>query len=835
MTRKNQCTRSHSLARAMATLAAAALVAVGPTACAHGGAGGAKDSVRWTKEGLAKLSRNQPKPVWQTVLQGQETDFIRFLSPDRVLVGTLETSGSGWGLAEKDLLLLSATTGETIWTAPRSSFGSRQTLLATAPVILLQGTKKIGALNPNDGTPLWERSWPQGRSLPLPDGNRIVLYSLKKSTLSLLAVNLSDGAASWSASAENDDPKARVVLLGAQAVGDVVLLSQERDTRVAETSMQRLPERVGGFPTVDVVAFADRSGQQLWRKNLGVAAAVVVLGGDDLYFMDAASITRADAASGNQLWRQEFPGATLRNLTVNGDSAYVLLKGGNDGSDVLQALQRQNGKLLWKCPLAESVQSPMVIEGHRIYVTTATHVLAVDASSKAILWRAAIPSNLQGRRLLPDDLRVVDDLIVMARENGVMGVQKRDGTLLFAESIKDGVPFTNDFATHTMAQAFESATPLKERPAVHETLASADATDMTSIMHQRLALQSQQASVFGNASRSLAAAGSQRAHEIHENMRLAEQGLGGPYSNPVGRSLALTDMYVNQITENVALVMAGAALGQSIGAAIMGGIVEGRISVMTAEVTQSLRTHTSSLQGDLYIRPRYQVSRGWSLTVINTKTRRRADILLTPDNEPLAQAAPNLPAFAIDATGSRIITKGIGLDPARYQRYEKRGVFDPTGGVLSFAGFIGEMWSIPYPSVLAFDLASLPSGDESEDRRPVAQPVSADRQALNEQLIAAAFQCDLATVKKSLDAGADVNATNEYGETAVMVAAESLPVYRKNDIVELLVQRGADVSIRSPQGWTATDYFAAIPSNAMVKVDKAVKLLGKEGKEESGR
>ncbi|HUL77909.1 MAG TPA: PQQ-binding-like beta-propeller repeat protein [Vicinamibacteria bacterium] len=817
MTRKNQRTWSHAPGRAMVTMLAAALVVVGTTSRVLGAE--AKNSVRWTKEALAKLSRNQPRPVWQTDLQGQETDFIEFLSPDRVLLGTLETSGSGWGLAGKDVILLNATTGETIWTAPRSSFGSRQNLVAKAPVIVLQGSKKIGALNPKDGTLMWEHSWPEGRSLSLPDGNRIVLYSQKKDTPSLTAVNLKDGAVSWSASAEND-PRAKVVSLGAKGVGGVVLLLVDVRSEPANRAMRPL----NAFPMTTVVAFSDTSGHQLWRSGLAPGAVDVL--GDDLYFIDGNSIRKTDPATGNQEWRQTFPGARMRNLTISGDSAYALLWEGNDGSsDAIQALERHTGKALWKCSLAERVQSAMVVEGDRIYVTTASQLIAVDASHKAIAWKTSIPPNLQRRRLLPDNLRVTDDRIVVAREIGVMGVQKRDGKVLFAESIQDGAAFTNDYATHTMAQAFESATPLKERPQVHEELADADATDMTRCMYTRMVLESQQQSFFDMASRN-AARGAQQ-------LRLQAPSRVAASNSTSAASLMSTNYTAASIVDSFSLVVGGAALGQSIGGAIMGGIVEGRISVMTAEVTQTFRTHASSLQGDFYIRPRYLQNRGWCLTVVNTSTGRRADVLLTPDNEPLAQYAPNLPAFAIDPSGSRILAKGLGLDPARYHAYEERGVFNPTGGTFSFAGFRGEMWSIPYPSILAFDLTSLPWGQEVENQRAVARAVSADKKALNDQLIAAAFQSDPVTVKNSLEGGADINATDEYGATALMLAAESLPVYRKNDIVELLVQHGAQVSLRDPHGWTAADYYAIMPSNAMNKVSKALKLLVKEGKKEN--
>jgi hypothetical protein len=121
-----------------------------------------KDSTRSMREKLAKLSQGQPKPAWQTVVKAQETDFISFVSNDAVLVGTLETSGRLWGLALKEIMLLNAASGEKLWTFSRASLGYPQQLLATDPVILLQGSRKVAALNAKNGTLIWERPWAGG-------------------------------------------------------------------------------------------------------------------------------------------------------------------------------------------------------------------------------------------------------------------------------------------------------------------------------------------------------------------------------------------------------------------------------------------------------------------------------------------------------------------------------------------------------------------------------------------------------------------------------------------------------------------------------------------------
>ncbi|MBR1604047.1 MAG: ankyrin repeat domain-containing protein, partial [Synergistaceae bacterium] len=58
-------------------------------------------------------------------------------------------------------------------------------------------------------------------------------------------------------------------------------------------------------------------------------------------------------------------------------------------------------------------------------------------------------------------------------------------------------------------------------------------------------------------------------------------------------------------------------------------------------------------------------------------------------------------------------------------------------------------------------------------------------------------------IKLLIDAGADVNARNEDGKTALMAAAR----YNQNpEVIETLVDVGADVNARNEDGETARDY-----------------------------
>jgi len=69
----------------------------------------------------------------------------------------------------------------------------------------------------------------------------------------------------------------------------------------------------------------------------------------------------------------------------------------------------------------------------------------------------------------------------------------------------------------------------------------------------------------------------------------------------------------------------------------------------------------------------------------------------------------------------------------------------------------------------------------------------------NRDLILASMKGDVEKVISLLDNGADVNAKDQRGWTALMAAANS----GHAEMVKLLLDKGADVSLKHAYGWTA--------------------------------
>jgi hypothetical protein len=187
---------------------------------------------------------------------------------------------------------------------------------------------------------------------------------------------------------------------------------------------------------------------------------------------------------------------------------------------------------------------------------------------------------------------------------------------------------------------------------------------------------------------------------------------------------------------------------------------------------------------------------------VNLEAGEHASIPLTSDaDESRNPYAARLPAFSTD--GTRIVSKGIGPNPELEKMH--KGIFNnglPKVGA--------------YPSVLGFDLASVPFTQGSNI--PATNSVSTEKSKLNEQLLAAAYQNDLEAVRQSLDAGANVNAVDAYGSTVLMLAAEASVGTRsptslglgKDPLIKLLLERGADADIRDAGGLTAFEHATPV-------------------------
>jgi len=97
----------------------------------------------------------------------------------------------------------------------------------------------------------------------------------------------------------------------------------------------------------------------------------------------------------------------------------------------------------------------------------------------------------------------------------------------------------------------------------------------------------------------------------------------------------------------------------------------------------------------------------------------------------------------------------------------------------------------------------------NEDFKSVFKPLSQEQilaeinhmsqEEKDKRLISVAENNNIKLVELLLQAGADINAKNNYGWTALMWASK----YGYKDVVKLLIKAGADINAKTYSGWTA--------------------------------
>jgi len=673
-----------------------------------------------------------PKALWQTRLQIQQTDFVECLSKDRILAGTIDIGGLGGKLKPYEIMLLNSANGEAIWTSPRSAFGYPQAVLATQPVILIEGSKQWAALNPDNGNLIWNRERAGEESLLLPRHDVMVVYAQKKTVVSISALNVKTGSQVWAASLDSY-PEIKGV--------------KPEAIRASETVLLTGPE---------VAAFSAADGKQLWRMafpgTFGHRSAAIPLG-DELYFTVGSAVTKRDPVSGRELWKETLHGGSVRNLTGSEQSLFVLLRSEDNQSEAIEAIDRNTGKPLWKSDLLELTASPMTIEPDQLYVTTPDNLVAMNTFDGRQVFKTEIPTGLQARRQLPDNLRVTSNKVIVARETGVMAVQKNDGKLFFAEPVLGAQNSTYDYSTNRMMHAIMSQTPVKQKQAVQSKF------DSVSVDNDFRAALATQAVVYN----ALAAKNQYNmtylANQVHDATR-PQPGQTWTY-------------HQERVAANWDMAGTAAVAGIGVAAAIITNmVVERTMERYQQHVHDAYRAHASSLQDQFYIR---------LPLVVNLDTGERINLFG--------------PYGAFSTYGDRLVATGEGENPERVEKYSR---------------LMRTHQVITYPSILAYDLTSLQFDAAPPIETAAAKPVDAEKKKLDDQLLSAAFRNDLATVKSTLDSGANVNAVDSYGQTPLMLAAECAGMSAKSAVVKLLLARGADPNIKDLDGLTALEHASLV-------------------------
>ena len=688
------------------------------------------------------LAGVEPSTVLEVPLEGEASDLLEFIAPDRLLAGVVVVDGSSapdYG----PVYLIDTSSGSILWEYDRDDLsGGSYSLLSTDPLITLLGVDessvRLVALDPATGRKAWDQKvdTPWGLAA-VPGQNRLLL-------------------------AFRDGSEAKARMLDA-ATGEEVYETQ-------------LPE--GVFSDIDGITIyiegtaAYLLGRSIVEMDLADGSILRTTGiplehpeeassiflTDGLLVWDSQGISFLDLSPGQVRWSESTGRGAIQTVTAAGPGIVLVTSNGQSG---MSLLDRETGRQLWSRAMVGRLVSPIVTHDDLLVYSTDSTLVGVTASSGGTAFVTPLPSEMAGGSPsfaelmgLPDVMWIEDGMLLVARERwGLAAFDLSGGQLLWDQAhYEAGLPLINYTADGRYAS-------------VYLTMVEMGRIDPGQTFQPPPSL----AAVNTQGSSHLLTVAQQR----YDNARARyEAGTGDALGVEIAAGGQIVAQRMDMLSGQVA---AGLELAQSIvnfGIALRELRLEqgrqGVIDRMELAFQGAQRAQENLFQEGYYLRPFYMEMWGRGVTLVETSTGLRRDIIFSPHSPPALAYGLDMPTFALDGEGKRLAVFGISLDTDGYQRRSEWGTHIPNYSLLVYDRDDLEFYGHPtyYPS--------LEGAIAGRDREQI------------EYLI-----------DRYLDRGI-LEWRNQAGETPIFYAV----VMGMPDIVELLIEKGADVNAVCDAGMT---------------------------------
>ncbi len=759
------------------------------------------DTIKETSLAAVRIASHQPPPVQQQRIESREVDILEMLSKGQVLIGTwysrseAKFAGFDRDFGPDKLMVVNYLAGDTLWLLSRRELGANQEVVGVSKSAIVlrtneKDTTSLYAINSTNGRLIWSWKGNAGTSLSIIEPKNIVVVAEPRgSTVHLSAIELTDSAYVWEANVDNIlDSKG----IGLEVIADSagVIISGMRIVRI------------------DVL-----DGRILWTMTSQAGGFITTMG-QEFALATGDTLCLVSSLNGSRMWTQRLAGGKIELLTVSGKRLHALLRGirGED-PQVIVTLDSASGRELWRIHEAEQIRSPIVCYNGLLFYTTANRLVALNAIDGHPEYSTKIPTELPPSVLL-DLLSVVGHRIIVARESGAVGIDLSDGKVGFFHTVPGGRRYTSEYLDSKMDGMIAGA--IGKRDTLLTSSRSVNWMRGAEAMSDALYRQARadQANVY----------------------RQTQSTLHSPYSTSTQRMIALDKREISIMSsQSAARLQAGMALASAIedaAKAIRDVILSGWARSVSKEQMQlgelqrrqARENHLRSLQGGYYIRPCY--SNGAGLTLVDLTSGRRVELVVSPPNVGLeTPGAINLPKYLVDEESGLLVTKGLGTDTSKFVCYS----YDDFMRIdCDFAEVLFERYSVPYYSLLVYKIDSLKFGPGIASAAPM---ISDSMRRQDVRLFEAVLGGEKDTVRSALEAGANINARDYFGRTALMLAAQMKFV----KIVELLCEQGADITLRDPEGFTAFEYIWLPKSVNLVAERKIVEALKDAAEKKSKR
>jgi len=721
------------------------------TLTGRGGEIARADVMPSTRSLIRELAPQQPKPVWVSQLPEEAVDFATYIDENRLLIGTVE-SGTYLGIPDfKEIILYDTAKGTELWRSARPPIrNGRYRVLATAPTIILGGwgeeRVRLLGYQPSNGAKLWEQEIDAPFRV-VTDGETLLATGFKDNTWNVTAFNVRDGSIRWRqtvASGESADQPVNMLVDN----GSLLLVSRE------------------------VTALTMADGKIKWHAGFGgekLTALDLNRRADGYLLVGMEGLVRINASNGAVTWLYHATQPPIRMASVAGNRAFLLrgngplLKSGagNETGFAVESVDLNSGKLVWRSALPSRATSALLRLDNHLVFSTRNQLIALDAANGKSLFRRTYSSEMiaasptearyQGQ---PDLLEPRGGNVIVARElYGVAAFSLQSGKRIW-EQPHYLIPQNNPYTVNWQADVLEQTLKLYGfKPASTTTAVGFQQTRNESLILQTM--QRSADSTIAQANRTLRNQSTTR--------------LGGQLAHTSKITSIESNMIAERMAQNQEAIQATfdfmwayMDLAEAMGKALKQRAYQALFERLAMKMNASLTARAHAFQGDYYVWPFQERGRG--LTLIDLDTGKRNDLIFSPTVPPLTEYGVDLPTYAIDPAGRRLVTFGVPLNEKYLQEYVKW------------------KWRIPRADVLDYNLATLKFARKSTTAKYWEENLKTD-------LVEWASAGNLAKVKELIANGVNVN-QEKYTVTPLWMA-----IYRGHaDIVRVLIAHGANVN-----------------------------------------
>ena len=522
---------------------------------------------------------------------------------------------------------------------------------------------------------------------------------------------------------------------------------------------------------------------------------------DGILAWDTETIAYFDRALNAVRWTVTTDDEPIQTVAVS--MGHIVLVTGIEQS-VMSLLDPGAGQQIWSHSITGRIVSPIATSDDLFLCTTDSTVVGVKVADGSTAFVRSLPSDMASGSPtfaeimgLPDVLRTEDGVLFVARErSGIAAFDLPNGNLRWYHAHYEA---NLALINYTADGRFVS---------LHATM-----VEMGHISPSEPFIPPPSLSAVNSSGTSQHLATAQRRYETARARYEAGRGSASDVQLAVeGVLVSLQmDMTCGQLTAGLEVAQSIMNLGIALREIQRARGRQGAIDRMELALQGALRAQENLFQSGYYLRPFYLEMWGRGVTIVETATGLRRDIIFSPQSPPALAYGLDMPTFAVDTEGDQLVVFGISLKTDRYQRRNKWGTHIPNYSLLKYA--LDQLEFVSHSTVYPALQPAIINGDVEQIHWLIDQGLDVEvlewRNQHGETPIFQAVAMGMANIVELLiNAGADVNAVDDLGGTPIFYAA----TIRLADIVELLINAGADVNAVNEMGITPIEQVG-LPQN----------------------